>query len=207
MTARQFDELPVFSPPDPATTTNSPEIFNPYDHFYWADGWSYVPPPRDPFPPHDGTRLGIYIPSQSNPSPGSGSPNAGLISDGGFGAGPRNSDNNYWFNAESAYVGCDNGAKDTSLTCDFVATGYKYDAATGNEIVVATQHFPQPPCPGFQNCKLNQIYFSSKFQGLSSLSFYAVLLGQPRIFFVDTLALGWYNNTCEAGLKRVGSRK
>jgi hypothetical protein len=125
---------------------------------------------------------------------------------GSFGAGPRNYNSAYWFNAASAYIGCDNGATDPSVICDFVATGYQYNAATGADEVFVTQHFPQPPCPNFVNCELRQIFFNSQFQGLSELSFYAVVEGQQKIFFIDTIELSWWNNTCTAGLERVSNR-
>jgi hypothetical protein len=128
------------------------------------------------------------------------------VPSGGFGAGPRNYDSAYWFNAASAYIGCDNGATDPSVICDFVATGYKYNAATGVDEVVVTEHFPQPPCPNFANCELRQIFFNAEFQGLSGLSFYAVVQGQQKIFFVDTIEMAWWNNTCAAGLERGRGR-
>jgi hypothetical protein len=87
-----------------------------------------------------------------------------------------------------------------------VATGYKYNAATGADEVVVTEHFPQPPCPNFNNCELRQIFFNSQFQGLSELSFYAVVQGEQKIFFIDTIEMAWWNNTCAAGLERGRGR-
>lgn len=126
--------------------------------------------------------------------------------DNAFGAGPRAGNSDYWFNAESVYVGCDNGATDPSDTCDFVATGYQWDLVNLQENVVATEHFPQEPCSGFKDCNLNQIFFDSRFEMLSSLSFYANVQGQQKIFWIDTMELSWYNNTCEAGLARISSQ-
>ena len=89
------------------------------------------------------------------------------------------------------------------MTCDVVATGYQWDDNTQAETVVATQHFPQPPCPGFRGCRTNEIFLDTQFRGLSSLSLYAVLNGQQKMFFMDTVQLSWWNNTCEAGLRRA----
>lgn len=200
----QFDSLPAFSPSDNATA-DFPPIFNPYDHLDWSNGWSYGPPPTEPYPPQNGTHLAEYVPSLATNSSESGSPDAGDVPDGAIGAGHHNNDDAWWFNAYSAYIGCDNGATDPSITCDFVATGYKYDATTNQDVVVVTEHYPQPPCPNFVNCELNQIYFSKQYQGLSALSFYATVQGKQKIFFVDTMAMGWWNNTCAAGLKRISS--
>ncbi|KIX06907.1 uncharacterized protein Z518_04883 [Rhinocladiella mackenziei CBS 650.93] len=199
-----FDELPVFSPAD-NNTAPFPPIFNPYDHFFWGDGWAYVPPPNEPYPPQSGNRLAQFIPSQANNI--TGSPYTGLIPPSSLGAGPRNYDNRYWFTASSAYVGCDNGATNWSTVCDFVATAYRWDNPTGSEVVVATQHFRIPPCPNFKNCQLTKIIFNHLFYKLSTLSFYANVQGQVGIFWVDSLDMNWYNNTCAAGLARISSRK
>ena len=204
LTWLQFDDLPTFSTDN--TTVESPPIFNPYEHLFWSDGWTYVPPPSDPYPPQSGSLLGEYIPSLATNSSTSGSPDAGDVPDGAIGAGPRNYNSAYWFNIASAYIGCYNGATDPSIICDFVATGYQYNADSGDDEVVVTEHFPQPPCPGFVNCKLRQIFFNSQFQGLSALSFYAIVQGEQQKFFIDTIEMGWWNNTCAAGLERVSSR-
>ncbi|KAK6387689.1 hypothetical protein LTS17_000958 [Exophiala oligosperma] len=195
-----FDDLPFLSVFN-NQTAGFPEIFNPYEHFFWGDGWTYVPPPTEPFPPHDGTRLAQFIPSLANQD--TGSPNAGLIPPSSFGAGPRVSDSTYWFNAATAWVGCDTA----NATCDFVATAYQWDITTQNEVVVATQHFNIPPCPGFVNCQLTEIRFNYLFYKMTTLSFYANVEGKISIFWLDSLALDWYDNSCEAGLKRISSRK
>jgi hypothetical protein len=130
------------------------------------------------------------------------SPNAGDVPTGSFGAGPRAYDNAYWFDAETLYVFCDNGAIDPAVTCDFVVTGYKWDEATHKEVTSVTQHFPQPPCPGFRDCQTNEIFLDPLFRSLTSLSMYALVNGQQKMFWMDTVELAWWNNTCEAGLHR-----
>jgi hypothetical protein len=147
--------------------------------------------------------LAEFVPSLANNV--TNSPNAGTVPDNAFGAGPRAYNSDYWFNAESAYVGCDNGATDPSITCDFVATAYQWDPVNFEEIVIATEHYPQPPCTDFKNCTLSQIFFDSRFEQLSSLSFYAIVQGLQKIFWIDTMELSWYNNTCAAGLARISS--
>ncbi|KIW89012.1 uncharacterized protein Z519_10497 [Cladophialophora bantiana CBS 173.52] len=199
-----FDDLPVFSTTD-NDTADFPPIFNPYDHFFWGDGWAYVPPPTEPFPPQSGNRLAQFVPSLDNTV--SGSTSAGAIPPSSFGAGPRNYDNNYWFSASSAYVGCDNGSRNLSKICDFVATAYQWDNVTETEVVVATQHFRIPPCPDFNKCQLTQIDFNYLFYKMSTLSFYANVQGQVSQFWIDSIDMNWYNNTCTAGLARIQSRK
>jgi hypothetical protein len=154
--------------------------------------------------PQNGSHLAIYVPTASETNSSvSQSQDAGDVPDGSFGAGPRAYDNAYWFDAETLYVFCDNGATDPAITCDVVVTGYRWDNATQSETVVATQHFPQPPCPGYRECQTNEIFLDPLFRGLSSLSFYAVVRGQQKLFFMDTVRLAWSNNTCEAGLRRA----
>ncbi|EXJ85135.1 hypothetical protein A1O3_05810 [Capronia epimyces CBS 606.96] len=199
-----FDDLPSFSTTD-NNTADFPPVFNPYDHFFWGDGWAYVPPPNEPYPPQSGNRLAEFIPSLANND--TGSPDAGLIPPSSFGCGPRNYDNQYWFNADSAYVGCDNGVSNATSTCDFVATAYQWDNTTQSEVLVATQHFKIPPCPDFKNCQLTKITFNYLFYKMTTLSFYANVEGRVSIFWLDSLDLNWYNNTCTAGLTRISSRK
>ncbi|KIY02573.1 uncharacterized protein Z520_01038 [Fonsecaea multimorphosa CBS 102226] len=199
-----FDDLPVYSTTD-NNTADFPPIFNPYEHFFWGDGWAYVPPPNEPFPPQSGNRLAQFIPSLNNTVDGS--TDAGTIPPSSFGAGPRNYDDNYWFSASSAYVGCDNGSRNLSSICDFVATAYQWDNVTQSEVVVATQHFRIPPCPDFIKCQLTEIDFNYLFYKMSTLSFYANVQGQLSQFWIDSIDLNWYNNTCAAGLAREQSRK
>lgn len=198
-----FDGLPQYSPPN-NDTASYPPIFNPYEHFFWGNGWAYGPPPTEPFPPESGDHLAEFVPSLANND--TNSPDASTVPDSAFGAGPRAYNNNYWFSPLSVYVGCDNGATDPSVTCDFVATAYQWDPVNYKEKVVATEHFPQPPCPGFENCTLTQIFFDSRFTMLSSLSFYANVEGLLKIFWIDTMELSWWNNTCAAGLARISAQ-
>ena len=199
----QFDDLPADSPINNQTGP-FPPIFDPYEHFDWAFGWTYGPPPTEPFSPESGAQLAEFVPSSGNDT--TNSPGASTVPDGGFGAGPRASNDNYWFNAESLFAGCDNGATDPSVTCDFVATAYQWDPVNDKESVVATEHFLLPPCPDFKNCTLSQIFFDDRFTQLSSLGFYANVQGKLKIFWIDTMELSWWNNTCAAGLARISQQ-
>ncbi|EXJ59637.1 hypothetical protein A1O7_03783 [Cladophialophora yegresii CBS 114405] len=178
----------------------TPMIQNPYNFLNWGDGWGYVPPPSDPFPPRSGDRLAQWDPTLNNTVLGS--PNAGSIPPGSIGAWSRNS-KHYWFSADSAYVGCDNGSRNLSEVCDFVATSYRWNNATQSEVVVATQHFHIPPCPDLVNCQLTMIEFNDLFYKMSTLQFYANVQGQLSKFWVDSINMNWYDNSCEAGLARI----
>ncbi|OCT47397.1 hypothetical protein CLCR_03444 [Cladophialophora carrionii] len=183
-----------------ASFLGTPMIQNPYNFLAWGDGWGYVPPPSDPFPPQSGDRLAQWDPSLNNTVMGS--PNAGSIPPGSIGAWARNS-KHYWFSADSAFVGCDNGSRNLSQVCDFVATAYHWDNNTQSEVVVATQHFHIPPCPDLVNCQLTMVNFNYLFYKLSTLQFYANVQGQLSKFWVDSINMNWYDNSCEAGLARI----
>jgi hypothetical protein len=162
-----------------------------------------VPPPNTPVVPQNGSHLAIYVPMQPETNSSvSQSRNAGDVPPGSFGAGPRAYDNAYWFNADTLYVFCDNGATDVAKRCDVTVTGYRWDEEKQAENVVVTQHFPQPPCPGFRECQTRKIFLDAEFVRLSSVSLQAAMDGQKKLVFMDTVALSWWNNTCEAGLHR-----
>lgn len=198
-----FDDLPAQSV-SPNQTAGSPPIFNPFDHFFWEAGWTYGPPPAQPYAPHNGNQLAIYNITLSNQQPGSS--NAGTIVKGGFSAGPRSSLDQYWFNATSAWVGCQNNLTSPLGVCDFVAEAYVWNNDTQVEQLIITQHFKLPLCQT-EHCDLQLITFSDKFEGLCTMSFYANIDGQIRNFYVDDMEMGWWNNTCDAGLMRISSRK
>ncbi|RMZ81420.1 hypothetical protein DV738_g2335, partial [Chaetothyriales sp. CBS 135597] len=203
-----FDYLPVPSFPDNATELHPPlELRSAFlNHFVWAIDWTYGPPPNEPYMPHDPPFLGWYIPELNGIGIDSPSHNTGSIPPGGsFGAGPRNDNSSFWFNADSGYAACDNVNSDPNHTCDFVATGYQF-TGEGDE-VVATQHFTIAPCPSnaTASCSLEYIKFSSQFTKLSALSFYANVQGQLRPLYLDSLVLNWWDNNCTAGLERQGS--
>lgn len=131
-----------------------------------------------------------------------GSPGAGLERPGEIGTGPRAASTAFWFNAYSAYLGCDNSGP---TNCDMEMTGYVYDAATKAETVAAQQTVSVPPCPGFVGCSLTLVDFTNEFVGLSGIQFRAIVNATERVFFLDDLNMGWYDNSCTAGLLRQQS--
>ena len=199
----QFDQLPVWAPANNDTPGHPPiDLF--IDHFLWGNDWTYGPPPREPYPPHDLPYLGWYIPNLNDNDTDSPSHNTGLIPDGGsFGAGGYKANSSYWFNANFAYAACDNQNPDPNYTCDFVATAFQYSDSTDQ--VVATQHFTLLPCQNNATCQLQLIQFNKLFTNLSAMSFYANVQGQIKSFYMDSLELDWSDNNCTAGLERVGS--
>jgi hypothetical protein len=57
------------------------------------------------------------------------------------------------------------------------------------------------------DCHLQQIIFPETYTALTTLEFSATVSGEVRSFYMDSLAMDWYNNGCDAGLLRASSRK
>lgn len=198
----QFDDLPNFSPPN-NDTAPFPPIFNPHDLLYFSDCWSYVPPPTDPFPPENGSHLAECRTTATNSGPGGNSPDQGLLPDGSFGGGPRAGINAYWLNVHSAYVGCNNS--DANVNCDFSIHGYRWNNATSMEEEFTSISMPIQGCRDLKGCKLQYVDFGTPLTGVSSVAFQASVEGTPVNWFIDTIALEWWNNTCAAGVLRETS--
>ena len=167
---------------------------------YFSNGYVYAPPPRDPFPPISGSRLVMFLTNETGPS---NNPNAGGQRPGEIGAGDRASESAFWFNVYSAYLGCDNAGPHD---CNMLITGYVWQADTQDEVLVFQQAVSLPPCPGFQNCKLQPITFAKSMVNLSGIQIQASVDGEERMWYMDDLAMGWSNNTCAAGLLRLRSQ-
>lgn len=200
-----WDDEPSFTPSSAntsASVTYAP-VFNPYHHMFFSNGYAYAPPPSGPYPPISPSRLAIFLPNASAISDTTGSPNAGGERPGELGAGPRASLNAFWFTAYSAYLGCGNAG---SEPCSMQISGYSWNG-TG-ESLVAQQTASLPACPGLVNCTLTNVEFDPSFQtGLTGLQFAAMVGGVMQVFYMDSLSMGWYNNTCAAGLRRQMSRR
>jgi hypothetical protein len=57
-------------------------------------------------------------------------------------------------------------------------------------------------CPALANCTLTPIPFGDRFVDLNAIQINVTVAGEPKIWFMDDLELGWFNNTCSAGLYR-----
>lgn len=193
--------MPNFSPTDPIVDpSDAPPVFNPYHHMYFSNGYVYLPPPREPFSPISEPRLIMFLTNETGPS---NNPNAGGQRPGEIGAGDRASESAYWFNAYSAYLGCDNEGPDD---CTMQISGYVWQSGTQDDVLAFRQNISLPACPDYQNCKLQQVEFNKNMVGLSGIQIQAFVKDEQRMWFMDDLAMGWYNNTCEAGLLRMMSR-
>nr|OQO30623.1 hypothetical protein B0A51_03563 [Rachicladosporium sp. CCFEE 5018] len=196
-----FDDLPTFSGNDSLDITQAPPIWNPYHHLTFADGCVYAPLPKEPYSPHSGSKLAVFLGngtgktlSPSAMSPGSTGGEPGEISNGQY-----DGNTAFWFDARTAWVGCDNLGP---ASCLLNVTGYIWDANINDDIGAHKTQYTVPPCPQQQNCQLVPITFPPSFRALTGLQIQAFVGEQQRMFFLDDLALGWSNDTCAAGLTR-----
>jgi hypothetical protein len=101
------------------------------------------------------------------------------------------------FNMYGASMGCDS----TGPGCQFSFAGYNLDSA-GNEVLVATQTIVVPACPALKNCQLSIVDLDNQFINLALIRINATVASQPKIWWMDDLRLGWYNNSCATGICR-----
>lgn len=171
-------------------------MFSPYHHLYFAQGYVYAPPPSEPFQPISPPHLIMFLTNSTGPTS---SPDTGSLRPAEIGDGPRGSANALWFNAYSAYLGCDNEGPDS---CEMIFTGYTFNESSQSEVSSYHGSATLGPCPGFKNCQLQQVGFPETFQNLSGLQIQAFVGTQQKTWFMDNLTMGWSNNTCAAGLAR-----
>jgi hypothetical protein len=174
---------------------------NPYHHLFYSNGYTYVPDMWEPYPAVSQPNIAMFLPLTGRLLPNT--PFAGTMLPGELGAGPRASVNAYWFNAYSAYFGC---ALNGLTPCTLRISGYRYDAVLQEEVLVAEQNATIPACWGYINCRLTQIFFNDEFRALSGIQInaYTYNLGVPQVHMMDDLQMEWYNNTCSAGILRIG---
>ena len=115
--------------------------------------------------------------------------------DGEFGAGPRSSENEYWIDAYSMYLGCDHSGPGK---CLIAITGYSgVSGGTVNRAVT------QQACQGNASCHLTQVALPDDFRSLSGLQIVATVDGEPVNWYMDNFEGAWSNTTCAAALFRA----
>ncbi|KAF2878083.1 hypothetical protein BDV95DRAFT_479548, partial [Massariosphaeria phaeospora] len=196
-----FDDVTVAPVDRGHLTINS--LNNPYHHLFYANGFTYVPDRWEPYPAISQPNVAMFLPLSGALLPNNAF--AGTLLPGELGAGPRASVNAYWFSAHSAYFGC---ALNGLTACTLRISGYRYDSTLRQEVLVAEQNATLPPCWGYINCRLTRVVFSERFQALSGIQFnaYTANLGIPQMYMLDSLQMAWYNNSCAAGVLRIGHR-
>ncbi|PVI01772.1 hypothetical protein DM02DRAFT_524407 [Periconia macrospinosa] len=174
---------------------------NPYHHLFYSNGFAYVPDKWEPFPARSQPNVAMFLPIASSLLPNSAF--AGTLLPGELGAGPRAGVDAYWFHAYSGFFGC---ALNGITSCRLRISAFRWDASLKKEVLVEEQNVIIPPCRGFVNCQLTKVDFNDQFRGLSGIQFNAFTanLGLPQVFVMDDLQMEWYNNTCSAGILRIG---
>lgn len=166
----------------------------------WGTSWTYAPPPDVPYLAMSGDRLAHSV-ANANTSEGPLQPHD--VPANGFGAGSRNNLKEFWFNIVAAFVQCDfTGVQDGQI-CTFHATPWKHNPETGvDQVNGTTKNWTQNKCTA-PPCHLNKIDgFGPDFEGLSAVSFYAVIGGVLRDFYMDSVQMNWFDDSCEAGQMR-----
>ncbi|ORX95359.1 hypothetical protein BCR34DRAFT_498530 [Clohesyomyces aquaticus] len=176
---------------------------NPYHHLFHANGFAYIPDSWEPYPAVSQPNIAMFFPLAGRLLPNT--PFAGTMLPGEIGAGPRAGVNAYWFDAFSGFFGC---ALNGVVSCTLRISGYKYDSTVQKEVLVVQQSVHIPPCYGYIRCRLTWIDFNADFRALSGIQFAAYVDGSniPQIFMMDSLSMAWSNNTCSAGILRIGRR-
>jgi hypothetical protein len=197
-----FDDTPA-GPDQPNLLLPVHPLTNPYHHLFYANGFTYVPDKWEPYRAVSQPNVAMFLPLGGSLLPNT--PFAGTLLPGELGAGPRASVDAYWFNAHSAWFGC---ALNGVTPCTLRFTGYRWDAVLRREVVAAEQTATVPACWAYINCRLNQVNFTNSFRGLSGIQIqaYTYNLGIPQVYFMDDLRLEWFNNSCAAGILRIGHR-
>ncbi|KAL1585987.1 hypothetical protein WHR41_04755 [Cladosporium halotolerans] len=199
-----FDDLPSFS--GDKDITQAPPIFSPYHHLTFSSGYVYAPQDKQPFAPHSANQLAVFLASgngtndttwhQNGMSANVPRSEPGEITDG-----PYDGLSAFWFNARGAWLGCDNNGPEP---CVFNVTGWTWNSQIGDEVATYNTQIEVPACSTSSGCKLQHVNFPDSFRGLSGIQIQAFANGKPRMFFMDDLELGWYDNSCAAGMQRMG---
>ena len=198
-----FDNLPNYTPNNQNQTdiTQAPPIENPYHHFAFSDGYVYAPDPKVPFEPISQPHLAVFLGNGTGMK--ASQSHAHTIEDGEFADGPYEASTSFWFDAYSAWLGCDNEGPEV---CTLVMSAYTYSSEEGDEVLAYQKNATIPGCPGFKDCKLQKVEFPDTFKGLSGLQIQAFVGEEERMFFMDDVAMHWTENSCIAGLTRQRAR-
>lgn len=183
-------------------------VFNPYHHLFFANGFSYYAPDfslTNPgtYDPVSGPNVAIYRVDPSKTIDDR-DDRVGKMMPGQIGAGPRAYDQTYWFDASSASLGCDNGG---SAPCNMTISGYTWNEASQSERKTVVQYAQIAPCNQLEDCILEHVDLNG-FTGLSSIRFEAIVDGATlKSWVIDNLNVAWFDNSCEAGVKRASVKK
>lgn len=143
-----------------------------------------------PYLPSSGGRLLEYVPPMLSNSTGLFSRDTAQI-----GMGHLASSSCFQFNFYSIDLGCD--ARNEGQFCEFIFTGYHWNATENRETEFVSQRTLIPSCPEMANCNLTS-FSAIGFSGLSSLLVTLRVDGRPQVWWADDLQVGWTKNDCES---------
>jgi len=197
---RQFDDIPPLSISKQSANIGPEPVFNPYHQFDFSDGFTVVPPPTDPYLPSSPPLLLEFIAdfnvNGTNPQAGPDTAEEGFS--GQISNGDHALTGCFTFNAYGASFGCNSTGPD----CDFTFTGLRYNSSSGEEYSVTSQNYSISACPALSKCTLMLIPLDNTFVDLNAIQINATVAGAPAMWWMDDLRLGWFNNSCTAGLCR-----
>jgi hypothetical protein len=167
-------------------------LFSPYHKFYFSAGFVVVPPPTDPYLPASGKLLLEFHPQTNWSSDTSAQIGNSFTETSGC----------FNFNARGTNLGCDSNSSD----CDWMFTGLRYNFATGVEDKVTFQNLSTPACPAMKDCTLVPVTFDNTFKNLTSIIIDGTVAGVKRNWWIDSIDLSWYDNSCLKGLCRENQK-
>ncbi len=144
--------------------------------------------------PSSGSQLVEFVPSGAMGQPPVGSQDTAQI-----GLASQKSIPSFRFNLWGVNVGVD--SQPGEQYCEFIVSGYRFDATLGFEVRAMSQTKWIPTCGGTHACRLVQQDLSG-FENLTSFLVSVKCSGQPRSFWMDDLRVGWTDNSCQAALTR-----
>jgi hypothetical protein len=178
-------------------------VFSPYHQFVFSNGFTVVPPPKAPYLPSSKPLLTEFIPNfninVTDPQAGPNTKESGYSGD--IGNGDHGLTGCFGFNFYGAVLGCDSLGPD----CVFTFTGFRYDRDTTETSPVAQHVYSIPACSALQECILSSVTFTNEFTNLDFIRINVTVASQPKIWWMDDLQLGWYNNSCSVGMCRLNS--
>ncbi|EKD14920.1 uncharacterized protein L3040_003866 [Drepanopeziza brunnea f. sp. 'multigermtubi'] len=198
-----FDDIPPLSVSNQSTDFQPEPVPNPYHKFDFSNGFTVVPPPVDPYLPVSKPLLLEFIPNFTvNASTPESGPNS---AQGGFSGEIGNIDHGatgcFSFNFYGASLGCDS----FGAACEFTFTGFKFDRLSRQTRSVVTQRVSVPACPSLKSldCVLTPVSLDGLFKDLDSVGMNVTVQGRPKIWWMDDVRLGWFDNSCEKGVCRT----
>ncbi|KAE9369164.1 hypothetical protein N431DRAFT_345555 [Stipitochalara longipes BDJ] len=199
-----FDDIPPLSVSDPNPNDVAPEpVFNPYHQFDFSDGFVVVPPPTAKYLPSSRPLFTEFIPNfninGTNSMAGPNTLEYGYSGD--IGNGDHGLTGCFGFNMYGATFGCDSNGP----PCVFSFTGFRYNKVIGNTTAITSQSISIPACPTLANCTLIPITLDNTFRDLDSVRINVTVASAPKIWWMDNLRLGWFDNSCKTGLCRIST--